>query len=61
VPQVCLAEWAVLMVSGYSPARAFYGIAVSEKVILEDDKNVFFPYIGRNVAEPSGREVAPPT
>ena len=43
VPQLCLcrlADFDSLRI--WSRAR-FYGIAVSEKVILEDDKNVFFP------------------
>ena len=30
-----------------SRARTWASVAASEKVILEDDKNVFFPYIGR--------------
>jgi hypothetical protein len=36
--------WAV---SGYRSRARFYAVAASEKVILEDDKNVFFRYIER--------------
>ena len=50
----------VSAVSGYKSRARFYAVAASEKVILEDDKNVFFPYIGRKVAEPSGGAAHPP-